>query len=181
MVGSLPGWFSLAFLANSVRCRWSGMARIGLTLYLVLASVAGPGFCCCVPGRLANMFAVGRGKTGQVGAATPRKSCCCHDGGSAPQGHQTPPRKHGRPGCPDSDTCPCKQPGLVTALLSQDAEQLNSVLVRSLLDGPAGLVPATSSTCLLSLEASLCGPGEGAALPFLSAHDYLTTHHILRC
>jgi hypothetical protein len=157
------------------------MARIGLTLYLVLASVAGPGLCCCVPARLAHLLCLGSGKSGRVAATTPRQCCCHHDGGPAASPQKTPSPDPSNPCSPEPGSCPCKQPGLVTALLSQDAEQLNPVLVRNLLDGPAGLVPVTLTTCLLSLEASLGGPGEGAALPFLSAHDYLTTLHILRC
>jgi hypothetical protein len=157
------------------------MVRIGLTIYLVLATVAGPGFCCCGAARLAQLLAFGGSKSGQLAAPPHRKSCCHHEQPSAPDQQKTPSRDHGKPGCPDRPTCPCHQSGSGMALPSQGTEQLNQVLVRSLIEGRAELVSAPHPTCLLSLGTDSRGLGEAVALPFLSAHDFLTTFHILRC
>lgn len=157
------------------------MLRIGLTIYLMLTTVAGASICCCVPGRLAAMLTFGSGKSVQVVATTQRKKCCHQGEDSAPHRHKTPSRDQSKSGCPDRPSCPCSQPGLDTVLPSQDAEQMNQILVRSLLDGPTGLVLASLLTCYLPLGASLRGSRDGVASPFLSSHDILTTHHILRC
>ena len=68
-----------------------------------------------------------------------------------------------------------------SALPSQDAERANQTTVRSFIDGPVGLSPVPSLTCLLSPAPELQAWGQLGALPFLSAHDFLTTFHILRC
>jgi hypothetical protein len=157
------------------------MVRIGLTMYLVLATVAGPAFCCCVPVRIADLLALGLSGPGQSAAATPQRTCCHHAPRSTPHDGNNPSRDHEKPGCPDSPNCPCKQPGSGVALLGQDSDPLDQTRVRNLTEGPVAVVATTPPTCLLGLRPDLPGYREGTALPFLTGQDYLTALHILLC
>lgn len=156
------------------------MVRIGLSIYLVLTMAAGPSLCCCLPARLAQMLPIGNGKSGQDEADTHEACCCHHHPHSAPHGQKAPSQDQGKPDCPDSPTCPCKQPGLNTALPTQDAQH-SQASASSDIEGLGAFVPATALTCPPSLAVSLSCWGQGTALPFLSAHDFLTALHILRC
>lgn len=150
------------------------MVRIGLTIYLVIATVAGSCFCCCVPGQLARLLAFDCNQSKEVATAPQRPSCCHPERSSAPDPSGSPMRDEGEP------TCPCKQRGSDTAF-SPDAEQLNHVLPRNNFAEPASFAFFTSLTCLQLVRQDLSGVGRGVALPYLSAHDLLTTLHILRC
>ena len=154
------------------------MIRIGLSMYLMLTTVAGPGLCCCVPGRLAQILAFGGSKTEQIAGAAPQESCCHRKPASSPNRQEKPSRDHSKPGCPDSPTCPCKQASLKSALPAQEAEHPQT-LVRNFFGGLVGFLPAL--TCLPSVTLDIRGWERDATLPFLSAHDFLTTLHILRC
>ncbi len=182
MVGNSPvGRLPLGLWETPVQGGF-GMLRIGLSMYLVLATAAGPGLCCCLPARLLTELLASRSSGSEQVAGASHQSCGCHhDHGAVPHGHKSPSPDQDKPGCPDCPSCPCKQPGLDTSLPPQDAEQLNNVLVRSFLDVPAGLAPAAPLTCFVFLCVAPPGWGDGTALPFLSARDYLATLHILRC
>lgn len=154
------------------------MFRIGLSMYLVLATVAGPSLCCCTPVCLADILPLGNSKSAQ--GAHPKSCCRHHELPSDSHREKTPTRAPGKPSCPDCPNCPCKQAG-DAALPSQDVERANQTLARSFIDAPVGLGPVTTLTCLLSPAPELQAWGQRGALPFLSAHDFLTTFHILRC
>jgi hypothetical protein len=156
---------------------WFGMFRIGLSMYLVLATMAGPSFCCCMPASLANILPLTSDKPAQ---GAQRKSCCHHESPLESRHEKTPARDHGKQGCPDCPSCPCQQ-SVDTALPSQDTEQTNQILAHSFLNAQVGFGSATALTCRLSQVLDLCAWGQRGTLPFLSAHDLLATLHILRC
>lgn len=152
------------------------MLRIGLTSYLVFMTMAGPGLCCCLPERLAHFLAFDGPEAEPNAMGTHCKSCCHQEKPTDQQG--TSSRNHSKPECP---TCPCQQSGAGNAMPSQGADQLKQVLLRNNLLGPAGFVPVAFAVCPQPLEPDIRNAGEGVFLPFLTAHDFLMTFHMLRC
>src|SRR5262245_66683577 len=115
------------------------MARIGLTLYLMLATTAGPWLCCCTAGRL-PVFAV------KTTHKAPSNGGCCghHDGCPDPsdtkqdQSPQSPP-------APDTP-CPCKSGHRAPTILSAPEDSSVAELGRSLTANPVEGVWLTVAT-----------------------------------
>jgi hypothetical protein len=86
-------------------------------------------------------------------------------------------KKPGHPHCP---SCPCKQTGLDTALPSHDGEH-KQFQTRSSAERPIDAWTGDATSLSVAVRTDSPGLERGLALPFLSAHDLLTTFHILRC
>jgi hypothetical protein len=157
------------------------MFRIGLSFYLVFAAAAGPGLCCCLPGRVANLLGFAGKRSQGVALAAPAKSCCHHTPRSTPDEQKNPAGKRDKPGCPDNPNCPCKQPASRVAIVGEGADQLHEALVRSLTAQPQAVVVLAPPTGVLALRPDQPGYGECTALPFLTPQDYLTALHLLLC
>jgi hypothetical protein len=147
------------------------MIRVALAAYLALTSAVGPWACCCAPGRLASrLFSPAR-----EGAP----SCCQH---RAAAGHEQQAPSHCPRGrhSPFRPGCPCKE-GLAfeAAVLPPSTEDTTGASPRP--GGDWRLAPG----CLgLGSPPHAGGPAAWPALPgapFLSTHDLLCVHHVMRC
>lgn len=147
---------------------WAFMARIGLTLYLALASALGPSLCCCLPGAVVELFASGNHPSAGHG-------CCGHHAASS---REHPVKSGQTPQTPSparQKDCPCKdgqsQPVVLTA--SHELESARSVapLPRVLL---AVLPLSPLPSCCLSEQVT-------ERFPFHDARDLLSTFQTLRC
>jgi hypothetical protein len=150
------------------------MARIGLTLYLMLAAAVGPWLCCCTAGRLFSLSPATK--------PTAHQRCCecpaCH------RGH--PP---GAPSDLSGDRvpaprglCPCNK-DRPKALVSVESENSSAVeRARSQEKHPSTELGAVlfSQACLaLSPEGQ--GTGTPTVCSWRSPRDILRALHILLC
>lgn len=150
------------------------MVRIGLSLYLMLAVVAGPSFCCCSIECLAALFAASKSPISEG------TRCCSHGQQVAKYPHRSAGQQH-----PDKDehpghpSCPCQGHGLGdTTLASLDSELGHQLQLRQALDVSPLLLLFVTTSLGLSPKNAVPAPGN---LPFLSTEDILCTLHILRC
>lgn len=100
--------------------RWKTMIRVGLIAYLLVATIAGPAWCCCTLAKVASSAfqAVGKKST-----ETSKSSCCSQkplreDDGKGSKGNPSD----------QPDKCPCKesrdlQPVIFVAPDSADQSQ----------------------------------------------------------
>jgi hypothetical protein len=82
------------------------MFRIGLVIYLTIASLAGPAWCCCLFDRLPLPTVMAASADEAKESSTPARSCCCQRQ-TTPEQPATNPTKSEEPTAPD-DRCPCK-------------------------------------------------------------------------
>ena len=151
------------------------MVRIGISIYLMLATLAGPWLCCCTPTRLLASLA----HSGKAGQSQP---CCRHHPSAAGEQHTGPkksPRNQkqsGHPACPWQENR--SEP---VGFFSPDSESAKQLQPRyfpcSLKDG-SGVLPTIA---MLYVEGTTKLPQEPGALPFLTAQDILRSLHIMRC
>lgn len=153
------------------------MVRIGLSVYLMLATLAGPSLCCCTSTRLVASLLHAR-EAGQ-----PKPSCCQHHrpGGAGDQhtDRKKSPQDHEQPEHP---TCPCQENRFEpVALLSPDPASAKQVQSRSLCSSLTDVIGMLPVTALLSVESTPPIPRERLALSFVTTHDLLHALHMLRC
>lgn len=157
------------------------MVRIGVSIYLMLATAVGPWFCCCTTMRL--LGSVVPAESGGGGRSHSARAGCCHhkhQSKKLPEQNRSEktPDRHDQPGQP---SCPCQEHGpgspalacLETNLSKQSDVQ--RVLHGLLADLGATLPPSGE------LAPDFLSPGDSPALPFLTAGDLLYAHHLLRC
>lgn len=151
------------------------MLRIGLTLYLMLAMLAGSALCCCMAEQLRAVFA----RTSKQGTRAP---CCNHQESTRPSQQRALQQCPDKKDHSDRSECPCQghrcQETALAALESSPAKQFQSRL--SLL-GPTELLAALPFALAVSSERECRPPKESMPLPFLTAQDILRTLHMLRC
>jgi hypothetical protein len=151
------------------------VARIGLSLYLMLAILAGPSLCCCAPTRLLAFFPHNQ-KTELA------CHCCCHHATERdPAGPKTKDAG-GKPCRAPEDHCPCRK-GRSQQVLFTPAEDPSDVGgIRSLMMDRltvAGLFLLSAESPALHLQEQ--GPRHCIAFPFHSSRDMLRALQILRC
>lgn len=78
------------------------MLRVGLIAYLMIATLAGPAWCCCTFTRLASFAA----KTDLGDSPVP---CCCHTVVPADDGENLSDSQERKSSVPGEDRCPCKE------------------------------------------------------------------------
>lgn len=150
------------------------MLRIGLSLYLMLSTLAGPALCCCVSERLVQWF------THPLKQDVHKPGCC-------PLDHHTPiGQQHHAPNHeqdhPDRPSCPCQEDGSrQVALHYSDSELARQLQGRNPFQGSMEILPALPAAALLPLSVEESAPRELLRLPFLSAQDLLRVLHRLRC
>jgi hypothetical protein len=155
------------------------MIRATLTLYLALATAAGPSLCCCAVGAAR---APGRAGVGQTDGTPARCPCC----GAA---HATPRPIRGHrdggtasweePSPAPGQRCPCREHPAAPAVLSADVTD-PAAWARDLT--PAGLDPMTLPLTANSPASPRGAEGSGGhPLPFYDSHDLLHIFHFLRC
>ena len=145
------------------------MIRVALALYLMLATAAGPGLCCCTGVWLLGCEAPPPGDGGSSSACT-----CGHHGQQdrAPQAPDQP-----EPGKP----CPCQEdrataPAIVTPQMSDGRRD------RSLPSFPSA-EPCASAVCFVSAPFKAVGTDPISHLPAfpLGGRRILCALQILRC
>lgn len=146
------------------------MIRIGLAIYLIFATVAGPWFCCCSATRLANALGqLTRARESHVNSCSQRSGCCsCRH--AAQQGSDESPPK---PRCP----CHDKHGAKVAPTSGFDIVKWVRLSLGESAGGP--LVPVSACKAPLPLQ-----PDSGASssvLPFLTAQDMLRALHNYLC
>lgn len=147
------------------------MFRIGLSVYLMLATLAGPSFCCCQMSRLSARF-VHWLRSDEANAAASTPSCCRHQ---APTKDSQPPTHPEKPSCPCRDSS-SERPALMV-LEAEGAAQLHrdqSALADDLLDGDF-------LTSVLPLSTARIPASPARFFSFESGRDILSSLHILRC
>ena len=142
------------------------MIRVALAVYLALASAVGPWACCCAPGRLASRL---------FSPAPAGAPSCCHHKAATDQ-----PAPSHCPRAPSHPRCPCKE-GLAfdAAVLPPSTEDTTGASARL-----SGDWPLASGSPGLGSPPTAGGPAAWPALPgapFLSTHDLLCVHHVMRC
>jgi hypothetical protein len=153
------------------------MARIGLSLYLMLAAAAGPLFCCCTSERLlAALFAPPTQQASHAGC------CADHQASKGSQKHRTSEQRPGDQDQPGHPSCPCQEDGSQQVTLAPlDSEAAKQLQSRYSFQGFVELMPLGPMASYLSAEGDPQTSEEGVCLPFLSAQDILRALHILRC
>ncbi|MCI0463820.1 MAG: hypothetical protein L0Z62_43355 [Gemmataceae bacterium] len=155
-----------------------GVFRVSLVLYLNLATLAGPWYCCCT---LASALRSARPAEPEEDVAeepTPPCCCCCPKPASAPQNQteQTPDQ----PEAPPPPLCPCHE------------QQRNTFALVTLPSGLSAQSQALAALDAVDLTAFSCDAdsllrpaqpraGDHLDLPALSGRDIRCACHILRC
>jgi hypothetical protein len=155
-------------VTGSIHLGVNALLRIGLSVYLMLATLVGPWLCCCQPPRLSARF-VALLRNEEAKSAENHHSCCQHQ---APVNDSQPTNTPKAPSCP----CQGNRPALVTPVsdgtrqLHRDSNaQAVDLLDHDSLSGV--LMPSFGLTLTSSLLSS----------PFLTGRDILSSLHILRC
>jgi hypothetical protein len=147
------------------------MGRILITSWFILTALPGPGFCCC-------SLALAQHTTRTQVAAKPEpkpKHSCCQNSTQENTDKQTP-LDHPR------TPCPCQQQSQKHFLaLDQDLKVEEHSFSHALLALLNGALLGNDCVDRGCPGESLGGRDATANLPFLSAHDLLFAHHLLRC
>ncbi len=167
--------FPSRLVTRLIRCGVDTVFRIGLSVYLMLATLAGPWLCCCTASRfLAFVPSVGRVKH------PAGHHCCGHHrqgtgSGAARQEHRKP-----SPSAPSP--CPCQesqcQPSTFTVPDHPEGagrDRLTPV------PGSFGTGASVIASTSLTAPAFRLMPRECIAFPFLGGQDILRALHIQRC
>lgn len=145
------------------------MVRIGLSVYLMLATLAGPSLCCCRLSHLSAPFATWIRNT-HANAAASNRSCCQHHG----------PAKDSQPSkSPDGSSCPCQgrcsETPALTLLEAEGTAKLHRDLNAQVVVDCDFLPTLAMSSAALTLFSS------ALSSPVLTGRDILSTLHTLRC
>jgi hypothetical protein len=147
------------------------MLRIGMAVYLMLATTAGPWLCCCTANSLAAVVAASLPKRTAAESAPAAVCCCCHHQEARPEkpaDHAPAPRR----------SCPCNENRLPFAVAAAAGWP-------STAQPEANLQPLCLSHDLLkprgSLADALDNGRDGPVTPFRDGRAILCALHILRC
>ena len=148
------------------------MFRIGLSVYLMLATLVGPWLCCCQMSRFSARF-VSLLRYEKSKPFESRPSCCQH---------RVPVKDSQPTKLPDAPSCPCQGKGqeapALVVLQSDGTRQVDRDPNAQAMEFPdtefllSGV--ATSSINLVLNASSLPSP-------VLTGRDILSSLHILRC
>ncbi len=144
------------------------MFRIGLSVYLMLATLAGPWLCCCQLPRLSARFVASLQKE----KAKPAGSHCCRCQEHVPVKDSEPSNP------PKAPTCPCQsnRPALVL-LESDEAKQLHRDSNAQAVD----LLHFDSLSEVVVPSVGLMLTSSPLSPLALTVREILSTLHILRC
>jgi hypothetical protein len=146
-----------------------GMLRIGLSVYLMLAMLVEPLFCCCQMSRLSAEF-VQWMRNGNADAVASAPSCCRPHVPTKPAPTQ-----------PEKPSCPCG--GSSSKILAFGAAESEGV-VQLDRDPNAPALDRMAGAFLSSLPTLSTAKGNVSStvfFPFASGRDLLSSLHILRC
>jgi len=145
--------------------------RIGLSVYLMFATLVGPWLCCCQLPRFNARFAALLRNEKAKPAET--HHCCCQ--------HQVPdvPAKESLPANPPKTPwCPCQSNR--PALVLQDSDGTRQ-LHRDSNAQAVDLLDCDSITGIVMPSSGLMLTASSLSLPVLTGRDILSSLHILRC
>ena len=147
------------------------MFRIGLSVYLMLVTLAGPWLCCCQLPRLSAQF-IALMRIDKAKPSASNHSCCQH---------RMPVKDPQPPAHPTDPSCPCQgnrqaSPALVS-LDSEGAKQLD----RDQNAQAVGLLDCDLLSGVFTPSATLTLTSSALSSPVLSGRDLLSSLHILRC
>ena len=151
------------------------MFRIGLNVYLMLATLAGPCFCCCTARRFLT-FVPSVGRVKHPGA----HRCCGHHRQGT--GSDALKQEQGKPSPSPLSPCPCQesQCQLSTFTVPDHPEVAGRNRLTPVANsfGTGASVIAFISPTALAYELM---PQRCIAFPFLDCQDILRALHIQRC
>ncbi len=144
------------------------MLRIGLSVYLMLATLTGPWLCCCQLPRMSARF-VAHLRNKQAKPTEDHPSCCQH---------RVPVKDSQPTNPPKAPSCPCQgnRPALVL-LESDPARQLQRDSSAQTLD----LLDYDFLSGAVILSVGLMQTSSSQSPPVLTGRDILSSLHILRC
>jgi hypothetical protein len=146
--------------------------RIGLSIYLMLVTLAGPSLCCCQQQRFHAQL--GTLLKNEDGGAPARGPSCCHRQ-RMPVKNPQAPAPSDAPGCPCRNTCP--ETAAPVLLGAGGARQLHLDPSAPGADLHGG--HALSAVCVPSVTLTrAASPGSCLVLP---GRQILSLLHILRC
>jgi hypothetical protein len=155
------------------------MVRVGVSIYLILTTLAGPWLCCCTTTRLRAAATSASAAERHLPTSPVHQSCCCHHKATTPDnesGRKAPKERSS----PDR-SCPChqRQSNLVSLQTSgaRLAQDLLAAHASQPLLAPVAALPAAG----LLHGGGRCTLGTACDLPFLTTQDVLHSLHILRC
>ena len=144
------------------------MTRVALSLYLIIATAAGPWWlCCCAPGRVVELLASLK-PANYVEEGTP--NCCCKHEKGFPT--KPVPDKSSPPRVP----CECKDTQPTPYV--QGESRLDEL--RQLSSMQPGVDITVESLQIIMTQVGL-GTTPLPAFPGLSGRELLALNHILRC
>jgi hypothetical protein len=150
------------------------MARLGLTLFLILLTAVGPSLCCCaiaVPSARADAT---KPETPPVQRGEPKPSCpCCHDS----------PTEADRPVAPaPAQPCPCHEQRPESATPAIADASLTTQLTRLLaLPDFAGNATVSCTPFFGAQDAPGATFAECFSLPLQDPREILRALHVLLC
>jgi hypothetical protein len=154
------------------------MFRVGVSLYLMLTTLAGPWLCCCTSIRLLSAATpASRAEGGDLPCVV---HSCCHnrtDTARHKNSERQPPKKTPSP----DKSCPCRQGHLNVASLPSQTSQLAQNLLDALSSVSLFGAPSAQVAAGPLQGPDLCTLSTGWDHPFLTTQDLLRTLHILRC
>lgn len=151
------------------------MVRFGLSIYLMIVSLAGPLLCPCSAPQFLSFFSAQ--KSGETADTTPSCPCCPKLPKLPSSPTRSLPEDEQQPKVPPTE-CPCQSHGhrapLISARIQQNrqaADRLDSDLFH-----PALLWWTNFASSTLA-----CGATDAASRPFFNPKDLLFVFHFLRC
>lgn len=132
------------------------MIRLGLFLYLLLVTAAGPGACCCLADGIGTLL-----------TKDSRKKSCCPNHGSEKK--ESPSKSPTRP-------CPCKEDRVgPISVWTIDKGRLFTPSVWQF-DSACGSLSTAFTISELNANA-----GGNLRFTYLTGHELLRATHVLRC
>jgi hypothetical protein len=148
------------------------MLRIGLTAYLILATIISPALCCCTPARFVTTAP--QAETDNEPAAPKPHCCCCPETRTSDESAPPQPKR------PDHDpnSCPCKQHPTDSLPTSAGTIQIAEDLRTTQIDAFEALLSFT-----LPVAALQKATADSVETPpfFLTARARLCALQVFRC
>jgi hypothetical protein len=142
------------------------MLRLGVVIYLISVTAAGPWVCCCTATRLAAHLLA---SSSAAPAPRPASECCCCHHDQAEQPDSSPAQPH-----PPGSPCPCRDAGgTVASAAAPSADRI----APDHLSQAHTLLPAFFPCAGAPQANSALEP----ALPFWTSGDLIHVCHHLRC
>lgn len=146
------------------------MFRVGMISYLMLATLAGPAWCCCTLSQLAQAASLAVNS-----ADSSTSSTCCH------QGERIKPQKD-QADSPADDPCPCKeQRSNHVPAMTAEGQALENVRLNSPLLDSFQLALSAAAIASCDGQSTPEHPSNSIRAFFTSGPDLLCALQVFRC